>query len=127
MAESATTILSVAAAFHFDEVVGFEAARAEEILRGVPTRPGAFALFGTREGDEPYLTRAADLRRRMRRLLDPPEAQSKRLNLREKVARIEYSPTGSEFESTLVLYNAAVAQFGYAEARRRLRLHTPYF
>ena len=35
--------------------------------------------------------------------------------------------TGSEFESTLVLYNAAVALFGYAEARRRLKLRTPYF
>jgi excinuclease UvrABC nuclease subunit len=63
----------------------------------------------------------------MRRLLDPPEAQSKRLNLRERVARIEYCSTGSEFESSLVLYDAAVALFGYAEARRRLKLRTPYF
>ena len=30
----------------------------------------------------------------MRRLLDPPEAQSKRLNLRDKVARIEYCVHG---------------------------------
>jgi excinuclease UvrABC nuclease subunit len=63
----------------------------------------------------------------MRRLLDPPEAQSKRLNLRDRVARIEYCSTGSEFESSLVLYDAAVALFGYGEARRRLKLHTPYF
>ena len=113
--------------FHFDEVVGFEPGRADEILRSVPAGPGVFALCGARDEDEPYLTRTADLRRRMRRLLDPPEAQSKRLNLREKVARIEYCVTGSEFESTLVLYNAAVALFGYAEARRRLKLRTPYF
>ena len=113
--------------FHFDEVVGFEPGRAEEILRSVPAGPGVFALCGARDEDEPYLTRTADMRRRMRRLLDPPEAQSKRLNLREKVARIEYCVTGSEFESTLVLYNAAVALFGYAEARRRLKLRTPYF
>ena len=113
--------------FHFDEVVGFEAGRAEEILRSVPAGPGVFALCGAKDGDEPYLTRTADLRRRMRRLLDPPEAQSKRLNLRDKVARIEYCVTGSEFESTLVLYNAAVALFGYVEARRRLKLRTPYF
>ncbi len=117
----------MAAGFHFDEVVGFEPGRAEEILRAVPAGPGVFALCGARDGDEPYLTRTADLRRRMRRLLDPPEAQSKRLNLREKVARIEYCCTGSEFESTLVLYNAAVGLFGYAEARRRLKLRTPYF
>jgi excinuclease ABC subunit C len=63
----------------------------------------------------------------MRRLLDPPESQSKRLNLREKVARIEYCVTGSAFESSLVLYDATAALFGYTEARRRLKLHTPYF
>jgi excinuclease ABC subunit C len=63
----------------------------------------------------------------MRRLLDPPESQSKRLNLREKVARIEYCVTGSTFESSLVLYDATAALFGHAEARRRLKLHTPYF
>jgi hypothetical protein len=113
--------------FHFDHVVEFAPERAEEILRAVPALPGVFALCGAREGDEPYLTRTADLRRRMRRLLDPPESQSKRLNLRDKVARIEYCVTGSEFESSLVLYDAAVALFGYAEARRRLKLHTPYF
>jgi excinuclease UvrABC nuclease subunit len=113
--------------FHFDHVVGFAPERADEILGGVPALPGVFALCGAREGDEPYLTRTADLRRRMRRLLDPPESQSKRLNLRERVARIEYCVTGSEFESSLVLYDAAVALFGYAEARRRLRLNTPYF
>ena len=121
------TILKMAADFHFDVIVPFEAGRAEEILRGVPAGPGVFALCGAREGDEPYLTRTADMRRRMRRLLDPPEAQSKRLNLRDRVARIEYCSTGSEFESSLVLYDAAVALFGYAEARRRLKLHTPYF
>jgi len=63
----------------------------------------------------------------MRRLLDPPESQSKRLNLRDKVARIEYCITGSAFESSLVLYDATAALFGYVEARRRLKLHTPYF
>src|SRR3984885_2628202 len=115
------------AGFHFDEVVAFEPGRAGEILRSVPAGPGVFALCGAKDGDEPYLTRTADMRRRMRRLLDPPEAQSKRLNLRERVARIEYCVTGSEFESSLVLYHAAVALFGYAQARRRLKLHTPYF
>jgi excinuclease ABC subunit C len=96
-------------------------------LRSVPAVPGVFALRGFKETDEPYLTRTADLRRRMRRLLDPPESQSKRLNLRERVARIEYTVTGSEFESSLVLYEAAAAAFGLAEARRRLKLRTPYF
>ncbi len=63
----------------------------------------------------------------MTRLLNPPEEQSKRLNLRDRVRTIEYSVTGSEFESLLVLYDAASSCFGAIEARRRLRLHTPFF
>jgi excinuclease ABC subunit C len=117
----------VAANFQFENVVDFVAEQADEILRGVPALPGVFALYGVQAGSEPYLSRAADLRRRMRRLLSPPESQSKRLNLREKVARIEYTVTGSEFESALTLYNAASAIFGAEEARRRLKLRTPAF
>jgi len=117
----------VSASFHFDHVIDFAPERAEEILRTIPAQPGVFALRGPRTEDAPYLTQTTDLRRRMRRLLDPPESQSKRLNLREKVARIEYCLTGSPFESSLVLYDATAALFGYSDARRRLKLHTPYF
>jgi len=105
----------------------FEAERAAEILREVPALPGVFALRGEVPKAEPYLTRTTDLRRRMTRLLAPPESQSKRLNLRDRVRFIEYTVTGSDFESHLVLYDAAAAIFGHIEARRRLRLHTPFF
>jgi excinuclease ABC subunit C len=124
----------VAADFQFERQIAFEPDGAAEILRGVPALPGVFALRGPREGDEPYLTRAADLRRRITRILAPPEpsadgspAQSKRLNLRDRVAKIEYTVTGSEFESTLTLYHAAASIFGLDQARRRLKLRTPYF
>ncbi len=117
----------MAATFHFDHSLPFTPQSAEETLKQIPAQPGVFALRGPRPEDAPYLTQTTDLRRRMRRLLDPPESQSKRLNLREKVARIEYCITGSVFESSLVLYDATAALFGYAEARRRLKLHTPYF
>jgi len=113
--------------FQFGERLGFEAGRAAEILRSVPALPGVFALRGEDAKAEPYLTRTADLRRRMTRLLNPPEEQSKRLNLRDRVRTIEYSVTGSEFESLLVLYEAASTIFGAVEGRRRLRLHTPFF
>jgi hypothetical protein len=43
---------------------------------------------------EPYLARTADLRRAAERLLRVPEAQSKRLNLREVAARVRYRATG---------------------------------
>ena len=67
-------------------------------------------------------------------MLDSPDAVdeagrpvlSKRLNLRERVRWIEWTRTGSEFESTVVLYCAARANFGPTEARRRLRLHAPF-
>jgi hypothetical protein len=121
----------VAESFHFEHSVPFSPENAAEILRAIPTLPGVFALHGPRvEGQpeaEPYLTRAADLRRRVTRILAPPDSQSKRLNLRDRVARIDFTVTGSEFESTLMLYHATAAIFGLAEARRRLRLHTPFF
>ncbi|WP_260706334.1 excinuclease ABC subunit UvrC [Edaphobacter flagellatus] len=111
--------------FQFDATTAFHPEQADAILRSIPALPGVFALYGEQANSEPYLTRAADIRRRMKRLLAPPESQSKRLNLRDRVARIEYTVTGSEFESSLTLYHAAASIFGYPEARRRLRLRTP--
>ncbi len=120
--------------FAFEHRVEFQAEHSDEILRAVPAAPGVFALRGADPAAEPYLTRAADLRRRMRRLLAPPEALdeqgrpvlSKRLNLRDRVRFIEWTRTGSEFESTLTLYCASREAFGAEEARRRLRLYAPY-
>jgi excinuclease ABC subunit C len=120
--------------FEFERRVEFEPERASEILREIPAAPGVVCLQGHDETAQPYLTRAADVRRRLRRLLDSPDAAdeqgrpvlSKRLNLRERVRWIEWTRTGSEFESTVVLYCAARANFGPAEARRRLRLHAPF-
>lgn len=120
-------IFPMTAKFHFDKSLPFSPEKADEVLRSIPALPGVFALYGKQEGSEPYLTRAADIRRRMKRLLAPLESQSKRLNLRDRVSRIEYTVTGSEFESTLTLYHAGATIFGYVEARRRLRLHTPAF
>ena len=126
--------------FEFERRVEFTPDRASEILREIPAAPGVVCLRGADELSQPYLTRAADVRRRLRRLLDSPDAApaaagsaehgrpvfSKRLNLRERVRWIEWTKTGSEFESTVVLYCAARASFGPAEARRRLRLHAPF-
>jgi hypothetical protein len=124
----------VPAVFHFEHSVEFAPDTASEILRQVPSLPGVFALRGEAEGAEPYLTRAADIRRRLTRLLAPPEVgadglpvASKRLNLRDRVRRIEWTVTGSEFASLLTLYTAARGIFGAEQARKRLRLHPPYF
>ncbi len=124
----------VASPFHFEHALPFSAENASEILNRIPRVPGVFALSGPDTPDgpsaQPYLTRAADLRRRISRILAPPESPTtpvtKRLNLRDRVARIAYTVTGSELESTFTLYHAAFAFYGAAEARRRLKLHTPY-
>ena len=122
------------AGFEFERRVEFHPGSASEILRDVPAAPGVVCLRGEQAGAQPYLTRAADLRRRLRRLLEAPETLdesgrpvlSKRLNLRERVRWMEWTRTGSEFESGVVLYCAARAIFGAEEARRRLRLHPPF-
>ena len=117
----------MATPFHFEHSVPFTAEASAEILREIPALPGVFALRGPDPTAEPYLTRAADIRRRITRLLAPPDSQSTRLNLRDRVATIEYTITGSEFASLLLLYDASSAVFGPDQARKRLRLHAPYF
>ena len=57
------------AAFHFEHSLTFAQDRAEEILRRIPALPGVFALRGADESAQPYLTRTANLQRRMARLL----------------------------------------------------------
>ncbi len=122
-------------AFSFEHYLAFSPENAEALLRTVPAAPGVFALRGADPAAEPYLTRAADLRRRLRRLLAPPEAVdaagrpvlSKRLNLRERVRSIQWTRTGSEFESALTLYCATRSAFGAEQARKRMRLYAPYF
>jgi excinuclease ABC subunit C len=125
----------VSSPFQFEHRVEFRPQDAAAILLAIPAAPGVFALRGANEADEPYIVRGADLRRRLRRLLAPPEeldeagrpVLSKRLNLRERVRWIEWTETGSEFESVLLLSCAMREAFGAEEARRKLRLHTPYF
>jgi excinuclease UvrABC nuclease subunit len=85
------------------------------------TAPAVFALRGADESAEPYLSKTANLRKRLQRLLAPPESQSKRLNLRERTATIEYALTGSDFESVLLLYRSLRQEFPDTY-QKRLRL-----
>lgn len=82
-----------------------------------------FALRGADETAEPYVSKTANLRRRLQRLLAPPESQSKRLNLRERTVTIEYSLTGSDFESVLLLYQTLRQDFPDTY-QKRLRLRS---
>lgn len=86
--------------------IPFDPARLEEFLAAVPARP-AVVLIEPRAamtGARPLLLRTADLRRRLRLLLGPPEPGSKRVNLREYAAGIRYRVTGSAFEQAFVCW-----------------------
>jgi hypothetical protein len=88
----------------------------------VPTRGGIFILHANTPGAEPYISKAANLRRRIVRLLAPPESQSKRLNLRDRCARIEFAETGSDLGSVILLYRLLRRHFPETYTRR-LRLN----
>jgi excinuclease UvrABC nuclease subunit len=103
------------------QVVEFLAERDAEILAAIPAAPGVFLLRGE-AGSEPYAAKTANLRRRLTRLLGPEEERSKRLNLRERARTIEYTATGSDFESGLLLYRTLREVFPETyRARLRLR------
>src|ERR1700760_1594922 len=59
------------------------------------------------EQAEPLLIRTQNLRRRMQRLLGPPDPTSKRLNLREIAQGVRFRSVGSSFEQTLTHYQNA--------------------
>jgi excinuclease ABC subunit C len=90
------------------ERVEFVPENDREILDAIPARPAVFLLRGQNTGQnpqaEPYVSKTANLRRRLYRLLGPAEERTKRLNLREWVRSIEFRRTGSDFESGFVLY-----------------------
>ena len=110
----------------FEHEVNFSPESATETLRAVPARAGVVALFGHNSTDRPFLMQSANLRRRLQRLLLPPEGQTKRLNLRDRVARVAWRETQSELQSLLLLHRAMRAVFGADEARRKLRLSPPF-
>ena len=82
-----------------------------EIFAEVAPAPAVFLLRGEDAKAEPYVSKTANLRRRLQRLLSAPEERTKRLNLRNRVRWIEYTLTGSDFESGFVLYRVLRAAF----------------
>ncbi len=86
------------------ERIEFQPERDREIFAAAPAGPGVFLLRGDDPQSEPYISKTANLKRRLQRLLGPIEERTKRLNLRDRVRLIEFSPTGSDFESSFLLY-----------------------
>jgi len=93
------------------ERLEFSPERDAETFAAVPAAPAVFVLRGEDAQSEPYVSKTSNLRRRLQRLLGPVEERTRKLNLRERVRSIEYTPTGSDFESGFVLYQILRATF----------------
>ena len=89
----------------------FTPERDAEIFAAVPAGLAVFLLRGEDPQAEPYVSKTANLRRRLQRLLGPVAERNKKLNLRDRVRSIEYAPTGSDFESGFLLYRVLRATF----------------
>ena len=86
------------------ERIEFAPDRDAEVFATAPAGPAVFLLRGEAAQAEPYVSKTANLRRRLQRLLGPVAERTKKLNLRDRVRIIEYSATGSDFESGFLLY-----------------------
>ncbi|HET9098955.1 MAG TPA: UvrB/UvrC motif-containing protein [Acidobacteriaceae bacterium] len=101
----------------------------EAWLHDLPARPSVFALFGPEAADgnpalEPYISKTANLRRRMRRLLAPSFAGGKRLHLGGTAVRLDYSEVGSDFATALLMLQATRRYCG-ERVRKHLHLRSP--
>ncbi|MEO5937039.1 MAG: UvrB/UvrC motif-containing protein [Terriglobales bacterium] len=105
--------------------IPFAPERDTEAFAQVPAAPGVFLLRGLAANAEPYVSKTANLRRRVQRLLAPPESQSKRLNLRERCATLEFTQTGSDFENGLLLYRVLRQVFPESYTKRLRLNHSP--
>lgn len=85
----------------------FDPPRDAEFFALLPNKPAVCLISSSQQAAEPYLVRTADLRRRLQRLLGPPDPATKRLNLREFAHQIRYRQTGSAFEQALTYYHNA--------------------
>jgi hypothetical protein len=101
----------------------------EAWLHDLPARPAVFALFGPEASAgnpalEPYISKTANLRRRMHRLLAPSFAGGKRLHLGGTAVRLDYSEVGSDFATALLMLQA-VRRYCGERVRKHLHLRTP--
>ena len=108
------------------QTLTFSPDRDSEIFAEIPAASGVFLLRSEDPKAEPYVSKSSNMRRRITRLLARPEdaGVSRRLNLRERCAAIEFTATGSDFENTLLLYRVLREHFPQTYSKR-LRLAPP--
>lgn len=104
--------------------LAFELAHADDFFLALPPRPAVCLIELQGESAEPLLIRTQDLRRRLQRLLGPPDSTSKRLNLRKVARGVRYRLTGSRFEQLFTYYHHAKELFP-TRYQNMLRLRPP--
>jgi excinuclease ABC subunit C len=107
-----------------DVFLPFESGSDEEFFAALPCLPAVCLVELSDANAEPLLIRTQDLRRRLLRLLGPPDPTSKRLNLRGLARGVRYRAVGSTFEQTLTYYQNAKNLFPQ-RYRDLLRLRPP--
>jgi excinuclease ABC subunit C len=107
-----------------DFSLAFDAAADEEFSSALPPKPAVCLVELNDANAEPLLIRTQDLRRRLQRLLGPPDPASKRLNLRSLARGVRYRPVGSTFEQSLTYYQHAKKLFPQ-RYRDLLRMRPP--
>lgn len=101
--------------------IPFASEKSGETLAALPETPAVFLLRGQGPNAEPYVNKAANLRKRLERLLSHASPDNKRLNLRASTRLIEYALTGSDFENRLLLYEVLREEFPRSY-RKRMKL-----
>jgi excinuclease ABC subunit C len=94
-----------------DFSLAFDAAADEEFFAALPSKAAVCLVELNDANAEPLLIRTQDLRRRVQRLLGPPDPASKRLNLRSLARGVRYRAVGSTFEQSLTYYQHAKKLF----------------
>jgi len=107
-----------------DSGLPFDAARDGEFFAALPDGP-AVCLVESREASaEPFFFRTQNLRRRLERLLGPPDPASKRLNLRPFASGVRYRTTAAAFAQSFLYYRQARQLFP-GRYRKLLRFRPP--
>ena len=107
-----------------DCALPFSAATDAEFFSTLPSSVAVCLVELQDAGADPLLIRTQDLRRRLQRLLGPPDPASKRLNLRELARGVRYRIVGSPFEQTFTYYEHSKKLFP-GRYRDLMRLRPP--
>lgn len=104
--------------------LSFDPTRDEQFFTALPAHPAICLIEPKEPSAEPFFIRTQDLRRRLERLLGPPDASSKRLNLRDLTRGIRYRLTASPFEQIFAYYRQAKQLFP-GRYQKLLRIRPP--